>query len=387
MFTNTINRIGLILIVFIAISNNYAGAVEDSRNNDSISINPKVSLYDKIMKYLDESNTANSNDHFSIIGGPHYNSDTKLGLGIVGSGFFKFKGCNDGMQPSNATIVADFSTSGYCMAGIRSNLFMPHDNMRVNYSFSFEYCPTYFWGIGYDKCDNDNNKTRMRYRDFRMKCEFLARLASNLYIGPSINWDYVSTDSIDRVDLLKGQDMTVRNYGIGLVLEYDTRDLITNASSGIYIHLGQLFRPKGLWNKYYFSTTDFHACSYHRVWNGGIIAGEIVAVLNYGKPSWGVMSLLGDSYSMRGYYHGRYRDKCMTSAQVELRQHLWNRFGCVLWTGGGNVFHDIDSFHHFLPNFGAGLRWEFRHRVNIRLDYGLGKSGQNGFIFNINEAF
>jgi len=25
--------------------------------------------------------------------------------------------------------------------------------------------------------------------------------------------------------------------------------------------------------------------------------------------------------------------------------------------------------------------------VNVRLDYGFGKSGQSGFLFNINEAF
>lgn len=40
-----------------------------------------------------------------------------------------------------------------------------------------------------------------------------------------------------------------------------------------------------------------------------------------------------------------------------------------------------------LPNFGVGYRWEFKKDVNVRLDYGFGKSGQSGFIFNINEAF
>lgn len=32
-------------------------------------------------------------------------------------------------------------------------------------------------------------------------------------------------------------------------------------------------------------------------------------------------------------------------------------------------------------------RWEFKKDVNVRLDYGFGKSGQSGFIFNIGEAF
>ena len=40
-----------------------------------------------------------------------------------------------------------------------------------------------------------------------------------------------------------------------------------------------------------------------------------------------------------------------------------------------------------LPNVGVGYRWEFKKDVNVRLDVGMGKSGQWGFIFNINEAF
>ncbi len=36
---------------------------------------------------------------------------------------------------------------------------------------------------------------------------------------------------------------------------------------------------------------------------------------------------------------------------------------------------------------GVGYRWEFKKNVNVRLDYGFGKSGQHSFIFNINEAF
>lgn len=32
-------------------------------------------------------------------------------------------------------------------------------------------------------------------------------------------------------------------------------------------------------------------------------------------------------------------------------------------------------------------RCEFKKDVNVRLDYGFGKSGQSGFIFNIGEAF
>ena len=193
--------------------------------------------------------------------------------------------------------------------------------------------------------------------------------------------------AIEDEELLDGQDHVVRNYGFGITMQYDSRDLMTNAYSGVYVYLNQIFRPKFLWNRYAYSTTNLEACYYHRAWRGAVIAGQVTALFNLGNPSWAMMALMGNSENMRGYYKGRYRDKHMTTAQVEVRQYIWRRFGAVVWGGAGSVFHDSDSFRHWLPNYGVGLRWEFRRRVNVRLDYGFGKKGQSGFMFNINEAF
>ena len=127
---------------------------------------------------------------------------------------------------------------------------------------------------------------------------------------------------------------------------------------------------------------------YHEVWKGGVLAGQFHTLLNYGNPPWGLMAILGSSYSMRGYYEGRYRDKCVMDAQIELRQHVWKRNGVAVWVGAGTVFPRFSEFDmkHILPNYGFGYRWEFKKRVNVRLDLGFGKH-QTGFIFNINEAF
>ena len=102
-----------------------------------------------------------------------------------------------------------------------------------------------------------------------------------------------------------------------------------------------------------------------------------------------LMAELGGTSSMRGYYEGRYRDKHSLEATVELRQHVWKRNGIVVWAGAGTVFPKFSALRsrQILPNAGVGYRWEFKKNVNVRLDYGFGKSGQSGFLFNINEAF
>ena len=170
---------------------------------------------------------------------------------------------------------------------------------------------------------------------------------------------------------------------------YDTRDVLTNPHRGMYAELSQTFRPKFLGNDYAFSTTEMRVSGYGKVWEGGILAGDFRSTLNFGNPSWAMMAQLGGSMSMRGYYEGRYRDNHKIETQVELRQHVWKRNGITVWAGAGTVFDKFSSlsFRRVLPNFGIGYRWEFKKDVNVRLDYGFGSNGQQGFLFNINEAF
>ena len=170
---------------------------------------------------------------------------------------------------------------------------------------------------------------------------------------------------------------------------YDTRDNLTNPHRGYYLRLQQLTRPRFMGNDYAFSTTSLRFDTYQRPWKGAILAEDVCTTFNFGNPSWGMMAELGGTTSMRGYYEGRYRDKHSMEATVELRQHIWKRNGIVVWGGAGTVFPKFSALRskYILPNAGVGYRWEFKKDVNVRLDYGFGKSGQSGFLFNINEAF
>jgi hypothetical protein len=53
-----------------------------------------------------------------------------------------------------------------------------------------------------------------------------------------------------------------------------------------------------------------------------------------------------------------------------------------------NIFHDFKHIYmkQTLPTYGFGLRWEFKPRVNVRVDWGFTKTG-NSIVFNIGEAF
>ena len=101
-----------------------------------------------------------------------------------------------------------------------------------------------------------------------------------------------------------------------------------------------------------------------------------------------MLASVGGTGRMRGYFEGRYRDKNIIEAQIELRQHIKRRNGIAVWIGAANVFPKFGDMRlkKTLPNGGVGYRWAFKQGVNVRLDLGFTKNGL-GFSFNINEAF
>ena len=358
---------------------------------DTTAATPRKSWVKSFLDYFNDANKNKNNKKFdfSIIGGPHYSTDTELGLGLVAAGLYRNHDTDSLLPPSNVPIIGDVSTVGFYMLGVRGTNIFPHDRYRLSYTTFFYSFPSDFWGIGFDNGNDDGNKSEMRRWQAKAKVTLLRKLGDNLYAGPSATFDYVRGSRIERPELLDGMDSETWNIGLGLSVVYDSRDVLTNPHKGYYLDISQSVRPKFMGNDYAFATTDIQADGYWPAWKGATLAADFRTTLNFGNPSWAMMALLGNSYSMRGYYEGRYRDKHKAEAQIELRQHVWRRNGIVVWAGLGTVFGKFSQLraYRLLPNAGIGYRWEFKKDVNVRLDYGFGKGGQSGFIFNINEAF
>lgn len=389
--------------IFIAITGCYASnddnsipasaieSVVDSTLSDSSAVVKKPKgLINKIIAYFDDSNKVRRNKKFdfSIIGGPHYSSDTKFGIGLVGSGLYR-PSKRDTVSPlSNVAVYADATTSMFFKLGIRGTHIFPFDRARLNYDLNVAQIATKFWGIGYEMARNNDNESKYKYFTSQAEVNYVWRLARNFYLGPMLNVDYINARDMEKPELWEGQSDKSFNIGVGFTVQFDNRDFLTNASRGLYLRLDQRFSPRFLANKRAFSLTEFYISYYHPLWKSATIAMQLHSRLTYGNTPWGLLSTLGGSDNMRGYFEGRYRDKSEIDMCIELRQHVWRRNGIVVWVGAGTVFPKFSAlrFNRTLPNYGIGYRWEFKRRVNVRLDLGFGRK-QTGFIFSINEAF
>lgn len=363
----------------------------DSTKTDTVKTDKKQGIIKRLLDYFGQSNKGK--DHgkfdFSVIGGPHYDTDTKLGIGLIAAGLYYSNARDSLLPPSNVSLYGDISTTGFYMIGVGGLHIFPHRRYRMEYDASFYSFPSKFWGIGYDNGNNGRNESTMNRFQVDATGKFLFHLSNSLYAGPALAFRFVNARKIERPELLNNEAVRATNVGTGLVFVLDTRDIMTSPKHGCYIYLSQMMRVRTSDGGRKFWTTDFKASTYQPLWIDCTLALQALGTLQSGHIGWTDMAMLGSSHSMRGYYNGRYRDKNKLEIQAELRQHIWHRNGIVAWIGTGTVFPEFKAmrWRHMLPNFGLGYRWEFKKNMNIRLDYGLGKSGQSGFLFNINEAF
>lgn len=241
----------LMCLIWLALSEpSCAKAITDYLPEDSIHVmtteesdtlhtsEKKKSL---ITRFLDYFNDANKNKKhkkfdFSIIGGPHYSTDTKLGLGLVAAGLYRTNPNDTILPPSNVSLFSDVSTVGFYMLGIGGTHIFPQDKYRADYTVYFYSFPCDYWGMGYDMGNDDSNKSEMKRWQARIKGSFLFHLGSNFYIGPMVSYDYVIGKNVERPELLNGMDRHTWNLGAGFSTVYDSRDVLTYPHQGLYIN-------------------------------------------------------------------------------------------------------------------------------------------------------
>jgi hypothetical protein len=130
---------------------------------------------------------------------------------------------------------------------------------------------------------------------------------------------------------------------------------------------------------------------------GSTLAWQVKARTSLEDVPWTELSMVGTPFDLRGYTWGRYRDYSSVFIITEYR-HMFTRktpnsrgdlygpFGFVVWAGTGSIAESMGELADWLPNAGVGLRIEVVKRMNLRIDYGIGKNSK-GFYFSFNEAF
>lgn len=362
----------------------------DSLAVDTTAPKQRNSIFRRLIRYFEQANedrTQEKKFDLTWVLGPSYSAVTKVSLGILASGLYRIDRTDTITQPSNVSLYANISTSGYYKVGVTGLNLMDRNRHRIKYDISFASMPIDYWGIGYDMAQAE--KSSMVEKRYRIDAEYQYEMARNFFAGAALDFTHAAAKKVANPEYMLGQRDKYTATGFGLSLQYDSRDFAPNPYKGIYLNLRETYFPAALGTTETIWRTTFTGNYYQRLWKGCTLALDAYLEYNSGKEiPWSMVAQLGGGYRMRGYYLGQYRDNAMIEVQAELRQKIYNRHGIAVWVGAGNVFPNFNSFRwsQTLPNYGIGYRWEFKHRVNVRVDYGRGRHG-GSVVFNVNEAF
>lgn len=328
---------------------------------------------------------------FAVI--PSYTREAGFGIGGAATGLYRVDKNDSIQQPSDVFLSINASLNGFYVLTFKGNNLFPDRRSRLSYKVEMYRKALDFWGITSEETAN-NPKSKYDRRQIDLQAEYVYRLAHNFYIGAQFRADYTDARNIHNPEYLLGERPQYYVTGIGASFEFDTRDNLLTPTRGVHVAYKPMIYAKPLGN----APSTFYSHSlivngYIGMWKGSTLALDWYTKFNSSAAPWTMKEMLAsDGIRMRGYYMGSYIDNNQVAMQAEIRQHVWRRLGFTLWGGGATVFHSIKELREkdikpeWLFNFGIGLRFEFKHNVNARIDFGVGKN-TSGLVFAIGEAF
>ncbi len=320
--------------------------------------------------------------------------ETNWSFGLASVTTLRLSKSDTTSRTSNVEAIALYTLRKQFIAVLNSNLYFKNEKYVLTSQVSYSSFPDKFWGLG--------NKTSSKaeepylFQQYYVNAHLLRNMGNQFFIGAIadfqnvLNVEYESGGLFDKENIA-GKD-GYRSAGLGISFTYDKRNHAFTPNKGVFAQVFLTGYSKIFSSSYDFLTLAMDFRKYITVHKKQVLAIQAYTLNNIGKdiPLRNLASL-GGANSMRGYYSGRFRDQDMMVVQTEYRLPVAGRFGLAFFASLGSVANKLSdySIQGFKYSYGGGVRFALNktERLNLRIDYGIGKGKNNGLYFQIGEAF
>ncbi len=332
--------------------------------------------------------------------GPGYTPEN--GLLIGGGLLYTFKTNRDDtlIQRSSLPAMGFISTNGN--VGLNSNIstFWWQDKFRLMARIKLANGRDDYFGVGFAKSEQiSQSDTTSKYlrTQWRARPEALFRVFPNFFAGVIVDFNKTNVKEVNPLMALDQDYRTFgpENYnaGVGFSLGYDSRDFTKNAWSGWYAYSSGAFYGDYLGSNNHYQIYEIDLRTYHQIHReGNVIAVKLYTRFGFGDVPYEELTRIGGGDALRGYLSGKYRDKAGVYLLTEWR-HMFlktsgdmSNHGIAVWLGSGSIANELSQVTEWVPNLGVGYRWQVQPRMNLRIDFGIGRES-SGLYFNFGEAF
>ena len=332
----------------------------------------------------------------------YYTPETRLAFGATGSFYFRFKGDSTNSRPSTVQALAAYTINKQILLSAPFNLFMKQEKYWLNGQVAFYRYPYVFNGIGIDRPPGYVEDYTAQFP--RVFLRALQQVRKGLYLGVRLRFqdtrlvstaDSAATDAGNVPSGLGTHAVPGGrggiSSGVGLALNWDTRDNLFFPRKGWFVQLSNLHQSGAFFSDFDFDTYTVDLRRYLASKNEHVLALQAYGEWNFGHTPFNRMAQIGGPNRMRGYQQGTYRDKKQLVFQAEYRSPYWRNLGFTVFSGFGGIADASQDFTlpDMLWTYGVGSRWRIlpKERINFRFDLGFTEEGDREFYFTIGEAF
>ena len=316
-------------------------------------------------------------------------SSPTFGTGLIlgGAYFYSQTEEQEKAQPASFTsAAAGYTSNESWFAGVMQQNYWKEDRWRFTgvaayLDFKFELIPP-------DTEDNTDTPVDWLVNGSFFQARISRKLWGDWYLGLSARYlDISQAIDADIEDEEFNVESDISAPGVGVHLDFDSRDLPTNAYQGRYLEIKAIASHQS--NSEDDSYQSYHARfrSYHHLRDSLVLAWEINGCSRGGQiPLWDTCRM-----GLRGFPATDYLGKQSLYAQAELRWRFYKRWGMVGFAGAGRMNDSLGRYgeDETIPSYGLGIRFMVleSQRINVRVDYARSDKGNEAWYLSVTEAF
>jgi len=322
--------------------------------------------------------------------------ETGFLFGAVAVPQFKVAHAGPETRSSSILISGIYTLKNQILTSFVPDIIFPLEKWILSGNYFVNYYPENYWGVGPSTRKGD--KLNVLYTQVNFEQTVLRQIKPGLFVGPYLRWSklyhvkFENSDG-DRVPApdVRGNDGST-SAGIGFTIRWDERNSNMTPIRNHFMEFSLLANPSFPGSSDPYTSYQLDARKYFDLGKNqnSVFALQGLFRFTTGHPPFRDMSLIGGDMINRGYYEGRFRDQNAGQVQVELRQHMFGRFGLTLFAASGQVWDRFSelTFANYKWTTGAGLRFDVNPQdpTNLRIDFGLGRN-TSGFYLQFGEAF
>ncbi len=344
----------------------------------------------EISKRLSDDNTGAGFKGWAVLPAVFYLPE--WGFSATGAALLYFQMDDRSAKKSEMRLEGTVTSRGGYSASIKPKIWLDGGKYKLYTRLSVSHRPREFFGFGNDTPSSAEETYDSRY--FAAWPQVSRQLTQKIRLGLTGMVKHNELIEVESDGLLAQGNIpgtgTTLTTGMGLRLEYDTRDSTYAPRSGELLSTQLSVFSDVLGGDFNFISYRIDLRHYIGLPYGHVVGLHARSEHRFGTAPFFENSRAGGKRLLRGMVKGRYNDNHLAGAQVEYRLPVFWRVGMVGFAGVGRVANRLDEFDlsGWKYSVGTGLRFAARpdDGVNIRADMGY-SDGEINFYLDILEAF